>query len=361
MLEQNLINYHKYKSHNLDGLEFYSKAGLRFLPKHTGLEMMKAKIQPIGQFMDISSSAGYLASYKNSIILDTSLASLRAAQKTYDNKIIAAASIWDFNKEVDSLAIILSTDKGNARVNAEILGAYKNLKIGGQGYFLVHKNQGAKRYEKEIKSTFGNIKIIAKSSGWRLSKAIKNDNKEITVPWLNFSAANLKLKAQAGVYAAGKLDPGTKFFLEQLDFAQFKNKTLLDIGTGYGILSLKASLAGATVSALDDDLLAIQSCYQNSIQYGLDIRCLHSDVNSSLKDTDLYDVVITNPPFHVGKGVELLLPFAFIAAAYKHLKVGGELFLVANKALAYEPLLAEFKSWKELANNKSFKVLWAKK
>jgi len=32
--------------------------------------------------------------------------------------------------------------------------------------------------------------------------------------------------------------------------------------------------------------------------------------------------------------VELLLPFAFIAAAHKHLKLGGELFLVANKALA---------------------------
>jgi len=149
--------------------------------------------------------------------------------------------------------------------------------------------------------------------------------------------------------------------LEGLDFSQFKNKTVLDIGTGYGILALKASLAGATVTAIDDDLLAVRSCYQNSIRYGLDIRCLHSDVDSSLKDTDLYDYVITNPPFHVGKGVELLLPFAFIAAAYKHLKVGGELFLVANKALAYEPLLAEFSTWRELANNKSFKILWAKK
>jgi len=362
MLEQNLVNYHKYTSQTINSLKFYTKAGLRFLPEHPGLQLMKNKIEPQGQFMDISSSAGYLATYENSIILDTSLAGLNTAKKTYANKrIIAAAEVWNFNKKLDSLAISLSTDKGNTRVSAEILGAYKSLKISGIGYFLIHKNQGAKRYEKEIKDTFGNLKVVAKTAGWRLSLAIKNNEDEINVPWINFKAADLKLQAQAGVYAAGKLDPGTEFFLENLDFSQFKNKKVLDIGTGYGILALKASLAAAKVTALDDDLPAVKSCYKNSKKYGLDIRCLHSDVNSSLKDSDLYDYVITNPPFHVGKGVELMLPFAFIAAAHKHLKPAGELFLVANKALAYEPLLVEFSAWEELASNKNFKVLWAKK
>ncbi len=362
MLEQKLINYHSYQSQRIADLEFYSKAGLRFLPEHKGLSMMKAKIKPQGLFMDISSSAGFLADYKNSIILDTSLASLNTAKKTYGNqKILAASAIWNFDKQVDSLAIIPSGDKGNARVNAEILGAYKVLNQNGLAYFLLHKNQGAKRYEKEIKKTFGNIKVIAKTSGWRLSSAIKTNNREITIPMLSFRAAELNLEAAAGVYAAGKLDPGSEFFLENLDFRQFKNKKVLDIGTGYGILALKASLAAAMVTAVDDDLLAIQSSYKNSKKYGLDIRCLHSDVNSSLKDDDLYDYVITNPPFHVGKGVVLELPFAFIAAAYKHLKPHGELFLVANKALAYEPLLAKFANWKELATNNSFKILWAKK
>ena len=69
--------------------------------------------------------------------------------------------------------------------------------------------------------------------------------------------------------------------------------------------------------------------------------------------------MLTNPPFHVGKGVRLELPHAFIAAAYKHLRPGGEMVLVANRALAYESLLARFAYWETLHTAGGFKVLRA--
>jgi 16S rRNA (guanine1207-N2)-methyltransferase len=90
---------------------------------------------------------------------------------------------------------------------------------------------------------------------------------------------------------------------------------------------------------------------------GLAIQCLHSDVNSDLSGK--FEIILMNPPFHVGKQVLLELPAAFIAAAYEHLVPGGEVILVANKALGYEVLLKNFTMSNKVAENQQFKVLRA--
>ena len=53
-----------------------------------------------------------------------------------------------------------------------------------------------------------------------------------------------------------------------------------------------------------------------------------------------YDAVIANPPFHQGRAAEPDLGAAFIAAAARILKPSGRLFLVANRQLPYEAVLA---------------------
>jgi 16S rRNA (guanine1207-N2)-methyltransferase len=56
-----------------------------------------------------------------------------------------------------------------------------------------------------------------------------------------------------------------------------------------------------------------------------------------------YDVVATNPPFHVGKTTDYDIARGFIAAARRALRPGGRLLLVANRFLRYdEPLRAAF-------------------
>ncbi len=364
MLEPILLNHHKYSSQRVNGIEFFYKNNTRHKPGESPLKLLLSNIKTNEKaLLDASSSAGYLAAfYENSIILDTSLANLSSAKKTFGNsRQLFAGAIWEFPLQVEYLGLIIPADKGGKRAEAEITGAYNSLQKGGKAYIVNHKDRGAKTYEKKIKTIFGNNRIIAKNSGWRLSMAIKESNNRQPVEKVEFEAGGLNLIAEPGVYAAGKLDPGSKFLLENVDMELFKEKTVLDIGAGYGIFSLKASLLGAKITALDDDLLAVKSVFKNAQKYGLDIRCLHSDVNSALKDEEDFDFVISNPPFHLGKQVKMDLPFAFIAAAHKHLIKGGEMFLVANKALAYEPLLKEFSDWRTINENKAFKLLWAKK
>jgi 16S rRNA (guanine1207-N2)-methyltransferase len=69
-----------------------------------------------------------------------------------------------------------------------------------------------------------------------------------------------------------------------------------------------------------------------------------------------------NPPFHESAATEPALGQALIKAASIALRAGGELLLVANRGLPYEPFMKEqFKSSSEIARNARYKVLSGKK
>jgi 16S rRNA (guanine1207-N2)-methyltransferase len=54
-----------------------------------------------------------------------------------------------------------------------------------------------------------------------------------------------------------------------------------------------------------------------------------------------FDVVITNPPFHQGVGVDYEVACQFVRDSARVLRSGGRLFLVANRFLRYGDLIKE--------------------
>jgi 16S rRNA (guanine1207-N2)-methyltransferase len=69
-----------------------------------------------------------------------------------------------------------------------------------------------------------------------------------------------------------------------------------------------------------------------------------------------------NPPFHEGRAADPALGQAFIEAAAKALRSGGRLFLVANRGLPYEAVLAgRFPQSGELARDGNYKILWGRR
>ena len=84
-----------------------------------------------------------------------------------------------------------------------------------------------------------------------------------------------------------------------------------------------------------------------------------SDVASAVID-ERFDVVVSNPPFHVGKATNLELPLQFIRDAFEVLNPKGRLYLVANRTLPYESMIAEqFGSVQTVHDGVRFKVLSA--
>jgi 16S rRNA (guanine1207-N2)-methyltransferase len=371
-----LLSYHRPTARQLTvagkRVSYYGKVGVRGYPEpHSGVMLMIDKLgAELGTLVDVTATAGLLAFGARAkglaqevTVLEPSRAALRCAEKTFEGMPevkLSAALPWLYEAQTDTVALAPHTDRGTARVQAEIDGAHALLRPQGRLYAVMHKDQGAKRYEGYLEECFGGFDVLAKRGGWRLARAVKERCEPNAVHPLRFEAAGLKLTAWPGVFAAGKLDPGTKLLLEALDLSSLAGKRVLDLGCGYGLLALSAARAGAQATGVDDDLAAVLSSRSNAENLGLKASLLHSDIDSAL-GAERFQAVITNPPFHVGKRVELELPRAFLAAAFDRLERGGSLTLVANKALAYERELASWASWQELAQDRQFKVLQAVK
>ncbi|MAN46275.1 MAG: class I SAM-dependent methyltransferase [Alphaproteobacteria bacterium] len=76
----------------------------------------------------------------------------------------------------------------------------------------------------------------------------------------------------------------------------------------------------------------------------------------------LYDFIVMNPPFHVGRADAASLGQDFIRAASRALKTGGQLWLVANRHLPYEQILGEcFKGHEMLEDEGGYKIIRAEK
>ncbi|MBS3967635.1 MAG: methyltransferase [Truepera sp.] len=349
-------------------LPYATKPGTRSYPElSVGVRLLVAEAELNAEtLVDATGYGGVVAlaaQAKRRVVLEPSAAALRCALATLSgvSQVSVQAGLpWDADKESAAMVCLApAADKGTARVVAELQGGQRLLMPGGTAYLLLHKDQGAKRYEGLAEGLFGQLSVVAKSAGWRLTRLVKRRESCEPVQPVAFTAADLALVSYPGVFATGKLDPGTERLLAALDLAALRGKRVLDLGCGYGILALMAALAGAHVTGLDDDVTAITASCQNAQRHGLAIRWLHSDCDTALPPDEIFDVVVMNPPCHVGKQVRLELAEAFLTAARRRLRRGGSLTLVANKAMHYEPLLA---SWAEVAllqEDPQFKVLRA--
>jgi len=85
----------------------------------------------------------------------------------------------------------------------------------------------------------------------------------------------------------------TWLMLEQMQHINFTGKTVLDFGTGTGILAIMAKKLGAAkVTAIDNDPLSINNAKENIITNNCaDITLLQKD---TLKDLEKFDIILAN-------------------------------------------------------------------
>ncbi len=285
---------------------------------------------------------------------------LSLTAKNSDFTILEPESIFDLEPQFDLVCLILPADRGNALVRFWCERVFAATKLGGRVLMAGDKDKGFERYFKEAKNHFGNAEILERSKGLRvglLEKILSEKPIQPESEFFSIEARGLKLECEAlpGVFSSGKLDAASKVLLEHLPTAGAKR--VLDIGAGYGALGAMLALEGGIVTMLEDDWFSVQSIERSLELNKLKARVLHSDVDSSLERDAKFDLIVMNPPFHVGKDLILDVALEFIGAAKRHLATQGEIWLVSNHFLPYEQPLASLGRVREVARDRGFKVL----
>jgi len=142
-----------------------------------------------------------------------------------------------------------------------------------------------------------------------------------------------------GVFSHGRLDRGTALLLEHLD--GLRGGQVLDFGCGAGVVgaSLKRRYPQSQLTLLDVDAFAAASSRMTLEANGLEADVITGD---GIDAAPLHlDAIVSNPPFHTGVHTNYQASENLLRKAAKHLRKGGELRIVANSFLRYQPLIEE--------------------
>jgi 16S rRNA (guanine1207-N2)-methyltransferase len=149
--------------------------------------------------------------------------------------------------------------------------------------------------------------------------------------------------AHGAAYAGTKLDMGTRFLLEFLERMHPNASSAVDLGCGTGVVA--AALARArpklSILATDQSAAAVASTIATVAANGLTetVRVLRDDAMLTLPDASV-DLILCNPPFHLGTSVHAGAALKLFDAAGRVLAPDGELWTVFNSHLAYSGALS---------------------
>ncbi len=148
--------------------------------------------------------------------------------------------------------------------------------------------------------------------------------------------------ASGNAFAGTKIDIGTRLLIDHLDEMVPDARTAVDLGCGTGVLAalLARSRGDLRVIATDQSAAAVESATATMAANGLAQRVdvVRDDALSGFDD-DSADLILLNPPFHVGSTVHAGIALKLFEAAGRVLRPGGELWTVFNSHLAYRAAL----------------------
>jgi release factor glutamine methyltransferase len=116
---------------------------------------------------------------------------------------------------------------------------------------------------------------------------------------------------------------------------------VLDMGSGTGIVGIRAALAGASVVAIDKNPAAVRATRVNAMLNGASVDARAGDLFAALAAEERFHNVAFNPPFFTRPfegeladalfgGANLDVVDRFLRAVRRHLLPGGRVFLAGS-------------------------------
>jgi 16S rRNA (guanine1207-N2)-methyltransferase len=220
------------------------------------------------------------------------------------------------------------------------------LRFGGHCYLAGANRSGVKPAIRYLEQLAGHAHVLAYGGGSRVALAVKGETARTdearSEEYSRFHELIARVRGRQypcvtkpGLFSWDKVDEGTRRLVESMEISPQEH--VLDLGCGYGLAGLVAAdmaSCGEVVLA-DVDCVAVDAARRtlerNHVSHA---EAVLSDCGAAVMDR-AFDVVITNPPFHQGRGVSYEAARQFIHDSACVLRPGGRLYLVANRFIPY--------------------------
>lgn len=171
-----------------------------------------------------------------------------------------------------------------------------------------------------------------------------------------------RFRTAPGMFSFERVDAGSRLLADNLP-SDIKGK-VADFCAGWGYVAAEVAARAKELKALDlfeADFDALEVAKANVPDTPVQPAFHWQDLAKEPVERR-YDLVVMNPPFHQDRDADPEIGQRMIKAASAALKPGGRLFMVANRHLPYQPVLAQaFSSVQEIAVDSAFRVYAAKR
>lgn len=260
----------------------------------------------------------------------------------YDDPVLAAGTF-------DTLVVFLP--KARAELDLRLALA-RWLAVQGARLVLVgEKKEGIAGAVKQLKAVAPNATKIDSARHCQVwcAESIAQLPEFMLQQWMTWTdidcrAVHTEVAGLPGIFSLGELDEGTHMLLETLDENPLRSGSVLDFACGAGVLGAwlhrwheQRNQPQITVDGVDVQSQAVICARATYERNGVSGRIQASDGLSEVEGT--WPVILSNPPFHTGVRTDLSMTERFLREVARHLAPGGEVRLVANSFLPYEPLM----------------------
>lgn len=278
---------------------------------------------------------------------------------------VSQFSDFELKPEDKPEELFIRVPKERALTHFLLNQAREHLPIGGKLWLFGYKNEGIKTHIKRASTLLGCKAKVSKGKNQLsiacLEKTHKNsepldDENYLALRQISPHEAE-PLWSKPGIYGWNKIDSGSSLLIQTLSAHKDcrEGHRILDIGCGYGYLSLwAAQQKPILLTATDNCFGALEATSRNlntstaKIQASNAGDCINGE----------YDLILCNPPFHQGFSTSPNLHQRFLANTQRLLSENGIAWFVVNQFLPLERVAsANHLNAEEIARDNGFKVL----